>query len=107
VPLTEAHIEDNTSAVYILAGWIVLGSTMLLFSIVIALFPRRLPRPADIGKGSPPTLDRCDGTMHRPNEEEPLTKAMLSDFMPVDPVPHAPDASVVVEEGTVLTDSGI
>jgi len=43
--------------------------------------------------------------MHRPNEEEPLTKAMLSDFMPVDPVPHAPDA--VVEEGTVLAGSGI
>jgi hypothetical protein len=51
--------------------------------------------------------------MQRPNEEQPLTKAMLSDFMPVDPVPkqkenpHVRDASAVMVEGRVFTDSGI
>jgi sodium-independent organic anion transporter len=83
-------------------GWIVLGSTMLLFSIVIALFPRRLPRPVHSGKRSLPTLD--SSAKQRPNEEQPLTKNMLSDFMPVDPVPHAPGASAITVEGfkTVL-----
>lgn len=82
-------------------GWIVLGSTMLLFSIVIALFPRRLPRPVHSGKRSLPTLDSIDSSASAkqlPNEEQPLTKAMLSDFMPVEPVPHAPDASAIVVE---------
>jgi len=79
---------------------------MLLFSIVIALFPRRLPRPVHCGKRSLPTPESSASTKQRPKEEQPLTKAMLSDFMPVDPVPHAPDASVITVEGTVLTDSG-
>jgi len=77
---------------------------MLLFSIVIALFPKRLPRPFHSGKRSLPTLDRS--SKQQLNEEKPLTKAILPDFMPVDPVP-APDASAVMVEGTVLTDSGI
>jgi hypothetical protein len=80
---------------------------MLLFSIVIALFPRQLPRPVHSEKRSLPTLDSSARSMQRTNEEQPLTKAMLSDFMPMEPVKHAPDASAVVVEGTVLTDSGI
>jgi hypothetical protein len=86
---------------------------MLLFSFVIALFPRQLPRPVHSGKRNLPTLDSSASTMQRLNEEQPLTKAMLSDFMPVDPVSkqkettHAADASAVMVEGRVLTDSGI
>jgi hypothetical protein len=86
---------------------------MLLFSIVIALFPRQLPRPVHSGKRSLPTLDSSASSKQRLNEEQPLTKAMRSDFMPVDPVskqkenPSAPDASAMMVEGTVLTDSGI
>jgi hypothetical protein len=86
---------------------------MLLFSFVIALFPRRLPRPVHSGKRSLPILDSSASTMQRLNEEQPLTKAMLSDFMPVDPVSkqketsHAAHDSAVMVEGTVLTDSGI
>jgi hypothetical protein len=80
---------------------------MLLFSFVIALFPRRLRQPVHSGKRSLRTTDSSK------NEEQQLTKAMLSDFMPADPVPkqkenpHAPDASATIVEGTVLTDSGI
>jgi hypothetical protein len=86
---------------------------MLLFSIVIALFPRRLPQPVHSGRRSLPTLDSSASAKQRPNEEQPLTKAMLSDFMPADPVskqkesPPAPGASGVMVEGTVLTGSGI
>jgi len=86
---------------------------MLLFSFVIALFPRRLPRPVHSGKRNLPRLDSSASTMPQLNEEQPLTKAMLSDFMPVDPVSrqkettHVADASAVMVEGRVLTDSGI
>jgi hypothetical protein len=79
---------------------------MLLFSIVIALFPRQLSRPVHSGRRSPPTL-ASSASKQQLNEEQPLTKAMLSDFMPVDPVSkqkenHAPDASAITVEGTVL-----
>jgi hypothetical protein len=113
VPLTGAHIEHYTSAVYILAGWIILGSAMLLFSVFIALFPRVLPRRGPSRGPSLPILDSSANTKQRLNEEQPLTKAMLSDFMPADPVskqnenPHAPDASAKMAEGTVITDSTI
>lgn len=54
------------------------------------------------------TIDISASTKRRLNEEQPLTKAMLSDFMPVDPVnPHAPGTSAVMVEGTIITDCGI
>ena len=86
---------------------------MMLFSFVIALFPRQLPRPGTRKGLNLPRLDSSVNTMQRQNEEQPLTKSMLTDFMPVDPVtkrkenPHAPDASVQMVEGRVLTDSVI
>jgi len=81
---------------------------MLLFSIVIALFPKQLTRPVHSGKRSLPTLDSSVSSKQRLNEEQPLTKAMLSDFMPVDPVSkQKEDSSAIMVEGTVLTDSGI
>jgi hypothetical protein len=86
---------------------------MMLFSFVIALFPRQLPQLVHSGRRNVPTLDSSASTKQRLNEEQPLTKAMLPDFMPVDPVskqkenPHAPDASAIMVDGTVLTGSGI
>jgi hypothetical protein len=86
---------------------------MLLFSVFIALFPRRLPRHGPSRGPSLSALDSSASPKHQPNEQQPLTKAMLSDFMPADPVskqkenPHAPDASAETAEGIVFTNSKI
>jgi hypothetical protein len=58
---------------------------MLMFSFIIALFPRQLPRKSSSegsslsGPGNPTNTKLL-------HEEQPLTKAMLSDFAPSDPV---------------------
>lgn len=67
-------------------GWIILGTTMLLLSFVIALFPKHLPRPSPSRGPSLSSPDSRNNTKQLLNEEQPLTKAMLSDFMPIDPV---------------------
>jgi hypothetical protein len=86
---------------------------MLVFSVFIALFPRRLPRHGPSSGPSLSALDSSASTKRQQNEEQPLTKAILSDFMPADPVPkqkenpHAPDASAETAEGIAFTDSRI
>lgn len=61
-------------------GWIILGTTMIMFSFIIAMFPRQLPRE---GQGGAAVLETPASDS---KEEQPLTKAMLKDFMPTDPV---------------------
>jgi hypothetical protein len=84
---------------------------MLLLSFVIALFPKHLPRPSPSRGPSLSSPDSRNNTKQLLNEEQPLTKAMLSDFMPIDPVSKQkespPEASTKKVEGTVFTDSRI
>lgn len=91
------------------AGWIILGTTMLLFSFIIALFPRHLSQTSPHKAPSSPISENITNTTQLLHEEQPLTKAMLSDFMPNDPVStkqkeilHVQDASVKNMEGTAL-----
>jgi hypothetical protein len=86
-------------------GWIILGTTMLMFSFIIAMFPRHLPQtnPSKV-----PNLSISENPIQLPHEEQPLTKAMLSDFMPNDPVStkqkeilHTQETSAKNVEGTV------
>jgi hypothetical protein len=82
---------------------------MLMFSFIIALFPRQLPRtsssegPSLSGPGNPTNRKQL---LH---EEQPLTKAMLSDFTPSDPVSskhkeilHIQEASARKADGMVF-----
>jgi hypothetical protein len=93
------------------AGWIILGTTMLMFSFIIALFPRHLPRTGSRGGPSLSAPGNPTNTKQLLHEEQPLTKAMLSDFMPNDPISskhkeiiHIQETAAKKAEGMVFTD---
>ncbi|XP_047116809.1 solute carrier organic anion transporter family member 74D [Schistocerca piceifrons] len=80
-------------------GWIILGFVMLLFSLLIAMFPKQLPKAAARDRARTSSFARRSSKTHRLNssssvrslsspEQEPLTKKhTLDDFIPDDPVP--------------------
>jgi hypothetical protein len=81
---------------------------MLMFSFIIALFPRHLQKTSPSKVPSLSISDNPTNTTQLLHEEQPLTKAMLSDFMPNDPVStkqkdilHIQEASAKNVEGTV------
>ncbi|KDR21868.1 Solute carrier organic anion transporter family member 3A1 [Zootermopsis nevadensis] len=85
-------------------GWIILGTTMLMFSFIIALFPRHLQQTNPRKDLS--ITENPKNTTELLHEEQPLTKAMLTDFMPNDPVSikkkeilHIQDATATKGEG--------
>jgi hypothetical protein len=81
---------------------------MLMFSFIIAMFPRHLPR---IGLSIPESSTNIKQLRH---EEQPLTKSMLSDFMPNDPAPtkqkeilHIQETSAKKVKGMILIYSSV
>ncbi|PNF14783.1 hypothetical protein B7P43_G07610 [Cryptotermes secundus] len=87
-------------------GWIILGTTMLMFSFIIALFPRQLPRTGPSGRPSLSVPGNPTNTKQLPHEEQPLTKAMLSDFMPNDPVSSKHKEIVHIQEASAKKAEG-
>ena len=57
---------------------------MLAFSFMIAMFPKQLQKKGS--RNSTNSEKHSSEPPPLPHEEQPLTRAMLSDFMPSDPV---------------------
>jgi hypothetical protein len=89
------------------AGWIILGTTMLMFSFVIALFPKQLPRSGPSGASSLSEPGSPTDTKQLPHEEQPLTKAILSRFTPSDPLSSKHEDTLRVQEASVKKADGM
>lgn len=88
-------------------GWIILGTTMLMFSFIIAMFPKQLPRKGQRGEIGVPSLDTSvPDSKQLKHEEQPLTKAMLSDFMPTDPVASKNKQKLNIQDNSAVRPEG-
>ncbi|XP_067010749.2 solute carrier organic anion transporter family member 74D [Anabrus simplex] len=75
-------------------GWVILGLLMLFLSILIAMFPKQLPRTRPVSAQS---------DMSQLAEEQPLSRPSLADFLPRNPDEKPPKELVIPK---VVTEDG-